>query len=144
MSCLKNINTFEVRNDMVAGFSGDNFLFNLWKTWLKVIFHKGFCLLLVLFTFCHDHFKNFFLVVDQSELPELGSHGFTSLNVWTHDIVAVGNVLEKIWSCHFIQQRNLHQLRKELYVVWDLTFDPTPTLEFLCLCIQIEVSRLKQ
>lgn len=64
MSLLKNINTFEVRNDMVAGFSRHHFFLNLWETWLKVVSHKGLSFFLILFAFSHDHLQNVFLVID--------------------------------------------------------------------------------
>jgi hypothetical protein len=88
--------TFEVVNDVVTGLSGDNFLFDLWETWLKIVFHESLSFFLILLTFCHDHFQNVLLMIYQSVLPELCSDGFAGLNVRTHNIIAVRNVLKKV------------------------------------------------
>ena len=86
----------EIVNDMVTGLSGDDFLFDLWETWLKIVFHESLGFFLILLAFCHDHFQNVLLMIYQSVLPELCSDGFAGLDIRTHNIIAVRNVLKKV------------------------------------------------
>lgn len=129
---------------MITGLSSDNLFLNFRETWLKIIFHKCLSFFLILFTLCHDHLQNIFLMIDKSELTELNSHSLTCLNVRTDNVVTVRNIRKKVWSGDLVKHWDFHQFRQKFDVIWNLTFNPTPTAQFLCLSIKIKICWLKE
>jgi hypothetical protein len=50
------------------------------------------------------------MVIYKCKLPKLGPNGLACLNIRANDVIAIGNVLEKVGFGNLIKNRYFHEL----------------------------------